>query len=238
MKKYLIAIFLGLVFSNVSFAGLPLITDDFKTVEKGKFVLDLGSFSSQSSYDFSSNHEVSMQIIYGLLNNMDLGINVPYSLGNPAGLMDAEINSKVKILSFGQDEGISMKAILKLANADSSSGLGSGLNDYSVLFISSKRFGSVLTHYNLGYTIVGVPSGLPNSNKINFGFAIEKEIYPSANMMFEIYGNSVVSYQSYVNCQIASNWQVNDFYKVCVGYSVDIDNNSQDISTIGVTFYF
>lgn len=227
-----------LLFYSTAFAARPLVTDDFGTVEKGRFEIEAGSYSTAQSAGGNTAGSALFQAKYGLFESFDLGIEMPYSLSLPVGFGDALVCAKLKLAEFGDNDGLSLRAGVKLSNADASSGLGTGYADYCVLAIYSREISGFRTHYNVGYTLVGVPSGVAQANVINYSAAMEKEVYPGADIVLEFFGSSTSSAPSNGSIQIGGRWQVDPAYRVDTGYSVDIDNNSQDTATIGVTFTF
>ena len=239
MKRSGVCVLVMIFFVSIpAFAARPLVTDDFGTVEKGRFEIEAGSYSTAQSAGGNTAGSALFQAKYGLLESFDLGIEMPYSLNLPVGFGDAVVSAKLKLHEFGENDGLYLRLGAKLTNADASSGLGTGHSDYSVLAIYSREISGFRTHYNIGYTLVGIPSGAAQANVINYSAAMEKEVYPGADIVLEFFGSSTSSAPSNASVQIGGRWQIDPLYRVDTGYSVDIDNNSQDTATIGVTFIF
>ncbi len=238
MKK-IVAFFLVLLFgvSVPVFAARPLVTDDFGTVDKGKFELELGSNSETPRAGGASAGSAALQVKYGAFENFDLGVEVPYSFSDPVGVGDMTVKAKLKLAEFDESNGFSVSANLKLANADASTGLGSGYPDYSANLIYSREISGYRTHYNVGYTFVGVPAGAAEANVINYSAAVEKEVYSGADIAAEYYGNSS-SAGAAGNVQIGGRYQMNDHVRVDTGYSIALTDNSNNVATIGVTADF
>ena len=64
--------------------------------------------------------------------------------------------------------------------------IGTGKADHAAYIIASKRFGQFDTHANVGYTIVGSPSGLSLSNRIMGALASELALTPSTALYGEV----------------------------------------------------
>ena len=64
--------------------------------------------------------------------------------------------------------------------------IGTGKADHAAYLIASKRFGQFDTHANVGYTIVGSPSGVSLSNRIMGALASELALTPSTALYGEV----------------------------------------------------
>lgn len=64
--------------------------------------------------------------------------------------------------------------------------IGTGKPDHAAYLIASKRFGQFDTHANVGYTIVGSPSGLSLGNRIMGALASELTLSPSTALYGEV----------------------------------------------------
>jgi hypothetical protein len=64
--------------------------------------------------------------------------------------------------------------------------IGTGKPDHAAYLIASKRFARFDTHANVGYTIVGSPSGLSLSNRIMGALASEFALTPSTMLYGEV----------------------------------------------------
>jgi hypothetical protein len=238
MKKVIAVFILFLIgMSPPVLASRPLVTDDFGIVDKGKFEIEAGSNSETPRAGGASAGSAALQVKYGALENFDLGLEVPYSFSDPVGLGDMTVKAKLKVLEFDENDGVAVSANLKLANADVSTGLGSGYLDYSANFIYSREISGYRTHYNVGYAFIGVPSGAAEANVINYSAAVEKEVYPGGDIVCEYYGTSA-SAGAAGNIQIGGRLQTSKYFRVDTGFSVAMNDNSGNVATIGVTAEF
>lgn len=155
-----------LVLPAAAWAAHPLITDDAGTQGRGKFQLEV---NSQYDSDKETINGVSVKstggqagatLSYGVIENADLVLNLPYVWGkvtqdgvsvyDEKGLSDISFEVKWRFfekdgLSFGLKPGIS------LPTGDDEKGLGAGKTGYRVFLIGSKEAAPWAFHANLGY---------------------------------------------------------------------------------------
>ena len=84
---------------------------------------------------------------------------------------------------------LALAAELKVPTARNSL-IGTGETDYTGYLIASKRFGRLDSHANLGYTVVGVPTGTSLGNILNYALAGEFELTPTTEIFGEVLGNT------------------------------------------------
>lgn len=234
-KQLLLVLALLLLAVAPVWAARPLVTDDFGTVDLGKYELEVGAGST--TFAGSTTNGLGVSFKRGFTTCFDLGIEVPYSLTAPTGIGDATIHAKYKAVELGEEEGVTAKLSVKLTNGDSVSGLGSGFTDYTLIAIYSKPLAGLKTHYNLGYTLVGVAAGSPEANTINYGAAVEKELPAGVEVVGEIYGTSAaVGSENAV--QLGVRWQVNELVRLDAGYSLPLNEGGVNVVTAGLTAEF
>jgi hypothetical protein len=161
-----------LVLSTVLFvpaatwAAHPLITDDAGTQGKGKFQLEVnGQYDSDKETVNgvsvkSTGGQTGATLSYGVIENADLVLNLPYvwgkvtedgvSVHDEKGLSDISFEVKWR---FFEKDGISfgLKPGISLPTGDDEKGLGAGKTGYHVFLISSKEAAPWAFHANLGY---------------------------------------------------------------------------------------
>ncbi len=71
--------------------------------------------------------------------------------------------------------------------------IGTGKADFAGYFIASKRFGRLDTHGNLGYTIVGRPTGAALNNIFNFAVAGMYDVGRRTKLYGEVLANTVAT---------------------------------------------
>jgi hypothetical protein len=172
-KKGLMPIALLLI-SCPSWAAHPLITDDTGTQGKGKFQLELNG-----QYDWvkddsevvsirSTGVQAMATLSYGIAQNVDLVLSLPYLLGNTEvnettiydekGIGDTVFETKWR---FFEKNGFSLalKPGISIPTGNDEKGLGAGLLGSHLFLIGSKELGSWTFHGNLGY--------IRNENKVD-----------------------------------------------------------------------
>ncbi len=151
---------------TLSLAGHPLITDDAGTLGKGKFQLELnGQYDSdRETVDGVSvkttGGQVASTLSYGLVENVDLVLSLPYSWGkseenesttyDEKGISDVVLETKWR---FFEKEGYSLalKPGIRIPTGDHKKGLGAGEVGYQAFLIGSKEMVPWSFHANLGY---------------------------------------------------------------------------------------
>ena len=162
----------ALVLSTVLFvpattwAAHPLITDDAGTQGKGKFQLEVnGQYDSDKETTAgvetkSTGGQAAATLSYGIIDNADLVLNVPYVWGkvtedgvstyDEKGLSDVSFEVKWR---FFEKDGLSvaLKPGISFPTGDDEKGLGTGKTGYHMFLIGSKEAGPWAFHANLGY---------------------------------------------------------------------------------------
>ncbi len=159
---------------TVSYAAHPLITDDTGTQGKGKVQIEINSeFSRDKEKEDGvtikeSGGEVTTIMSYGITDNADIVLGVPYrwfmikedgdTAGKEDGLSDISLELKWRFL---EKEGLSLalKPGITLPVGDEDRGLGTGRVTYSLFFITTKEVEPWAFHLNLGY--------IRNENKVD-----------------------------------------------------------------------
>ncbi|MDI6761877.1 MAG: transporter [Thermodesulfobacteriota bacterium] len=173
-KTLTFALTLTLILTSTSvFAAHPLITDDAGTQGKGKFQLELNGEYGHEKEDGVKEQafEISSIITYGLFDNLDLVLGIPYQSirtkekveeewekNREGGLSDISFEVKWR---FYEIEGFSfaVKPGITLPAGNERKGLGAGRVTYSFHSIVTKEIGPLAFHANFGY--------FRNENKVN-----------------------------------------------------------------------
>jgi len=159
--------------STLVFAAHPLITDDAGTQGKGKFQVELNGAYGQEKEDGVKEQafEISSILTYGLLDNLDIVLGVPYQSiktkeegeegwerNRESGFSDVSFEVKWR---FYEIEGFSfaLKPGVTFPVGNEKRGLGPGRVTYSLHSIVSKEIGPLAFHANLGY--------IRNENKVD-----------------------------------------------------------------------
>ncbi len=162
----LCAVYAVLALPSESWAAHPLITDDSGTQGKGKFQLEVnGQYDSdKETVAFvsvkSTGGQANSTLSYGINDNADLVLNVPYVWGkitedgvkvyDEKGISDTTFEVKWRFL---EKEGLSfaLKPGISFPTGNDDKGLGTGKYGYHVFLIGSKEAAPWAFHANLGY---------------------------------------------------------------------------------------
>lgn len=234
MKKRM-ACFLALTLIVVPpvFAARPLVTDDFYTVAAGGYELELGYAATQNQTSQANTANLSFK--RGILSNFDFGIEMPYTISFPSGLNDILLHAKYRVWERSEDEGLTGRVDYKFNNGDLNQGLGSGDNDYCLMFIYSKMFGQTKTNLNFGHVNVGVNAGVTTDDYFAYSVALEHPLWgEKGDIVAEYVANNAAS-PGPAFIQIGARYLVASALKLDAGYSFGLNDNSiKNSATAGV----
>ena len=143
------------------FAAHPLITEDTGTQGQGRFQLELtAEFASDTELGVKTRSaEYATVLTYGLLDNLDVLVTLPYmrlrtetdgSATSTAGVGDMGLDAKWRFFERA-DLSVVLKAGLSYPSGDENEGLGTGYWNYSVNLVTSYANGPWGYHLHLGY---------------------------------------------------------------------------------------
>lgn len=172
LKLFLIFIFslftVHYLLFTTAYAAHPLVTDDTGTQGKGKFQIE-----AQSELVFDKFKEDGIEVktragqlqsvlTYGLLDNVDIALAVPYLWGkikedgqtvyDEKGISDLSIEAKWRFYELENGLSFAFKPAITLPTGDDKKGLGAGKATYGITFITTKELKPWTLHFNLGYT--------------------------------------------------------------------------------------
>jgi len=230
---FLILIIFLLLSSSPIYAARPLVTEDFYTVAPGGYELEVGYAATQNQT--SQNNSANLSFKRGITEKFDLGIEVPYTLSAPSGLNDILLHAKYRIWDRGEDEGLTGRVDYKFNNGNTSQGLGSGDNDYCLMFIYSKMFGQTKTHLNFGHVTVGVNARVSTDDYFAYSIVLEHPaLGEKGDVVAEYVANNAAS-PSPTFIQLGARYLVASGFKLDAGYSFGLNNNSiKNSATVGV----
>ncbi len=150
----------------VSWATLPLISDDADTQGKGKFLLEVGGEydrdrgTEEGLTVRENDYSITATVTAGLYDRFDVFVSLPYQwvYAKTEGIVTADANG-IGDLSVGLKWrfyengglGLAVKPGFSVPTGDDEEGLGSGKVDYGVLFIASADREPWEVHVNIGY---------------------------------------------------------------------------------------
>ena len=234
----------SLLLCSSALACRPLTVDDCPPTERGKVGLESGLTSTRSTgTDYLSGITT---VKYGLLDNLDIGVDLPYLRYIPAGGTavsgpgDASVKAKIAVIpSTDHFAGLSFTAGAKLNTGDTAQGLGSGATDYSFNSILTKEWTRFALHLNLGYTLTGQTAGQNLRNVVNYGCAFETALAAGTKLLGEVYGATNSDPASAVNplaATLGANKEVLPGLTADVGWSVGLNDAAPNrILTVGLT---
>jgi len=244
MKR--IIIFLCAVLLNLgilSAAQAALFIDDTYTTDKGhislEFCLDYyrdveKEFDTEIGEDVtkaSKELDASAYLSYGLANNWDVGITLPYqflddSEGKVNGFSDMVIESKYR---FWEEEKIlpsyAIYLDLKTDSGDEGKRLGTGKKEYCINNIFTKNIKDNVYDLNLGYIFIEGRS----DDVFFYSFDIARDLTENLNLCAEVYGETVFRGDFDENVFIGAlslSYQINKILSVELGYGAGISKAS------------
>lgn len=161
-KKLLSVVIMLLLYSGVSYADHPLITDEAETLDKGEVEFEL---NGEVSFDHEKGAkeretEISGRMTYGLIDNLEMEIEVPYAwvrqeedeISRAEGFGDIEFEFKWRF--YDEDDlNLSIKPSISIPTGSARKELGNGKIDFGLMFLASKEYDDLdlAFHLNLGY---------------------------------------------------------------------------------------
>jgi outer membrane putative beta-barrel porin/alpha-amylase len=184
-----------ILIGSPAWAGQPLETESTHMLGKGRFELEAG-FEHQRSGD-GTETATPLAIEYGITNRLELLVEpVPYNrihdtrAVSQTGFGDVEVTATM-LLREGRkgSPSLALAGEVKVPTAKNLR-IGSGETDYSVYVIGGKRSGRWDTQINLGYTVVGAPSGVQVNNMENFAVSEEFQWKERWQLVGEVFGHT------------------------------------------------
>ena len=165
-------------------------------------MLKAGSFKVENTFEYQTSSEgteiaVPIALEYGITDNLELLVEpVLYTAIRPkvgrraTGLGDLEMTLSYLFLHESPTlPALAIAVEVKIPTADDIL-IGTGKTDYTGYLIASKGFGKFDTHINIGYTIVGQPSGVHLNNIFQFALAEEYHLNEKFNIVGEMLSNT------------------------------------------------
>jgi len=243
MKKIILILFVVLTCSSL-YAARPLSTEDTGTVDAGHLEIELGyEFSKMDSKE----HTLSFVSTFGILQNLDASIEIPYLFiknkneDDENGFGDLEMGIKLRLLKEkGSIPSLALKFKIKTDTGDESKELGSDDIDYQINSILSKNFTKNTTlHLNIGYTFIGESS---SDDVFNYSFALENFVNDKLNLVGELSGETTFEGgfdDNPFEVLLGFNYALTDISVIDAGISIGLSDASPDYKiTTGITIGF
>lgn len=224
------------MFASPALAIRPLFTDDWPENDYKDFDLEIGTLSNRIS-GFDSNITTTISPIWGVLPNLDVRVDIPYTYITPSGTSningvgDITLKSKINFLPVCDCYcyGLSTTVAVKLPTANSQSGLGTGTTDYLFNVILTRNIEPFNLHFNLGYNILGQPDGQRLVGTMFYGSAAEYHLNSLTSLFAEVFGTTSSDPNTNTNqteMQIGINRMVSDSVMLDCGYIVGLTDSS------------
>lgn len=247
-KSLIFILTLQVIFASQSWSARPLFTDDYMPVDPDKYNLEIGYASVLNPVDPDEDKSIGntayagyISLKHGIFSGLDFGLDLPFSFSSPLGMNDSIIHAKYRIAEFAEDEGVSIRADVKVANCNMDEGYGTGDSDYSLFLIYSKQIGKFHTDYNFGYSWTGITKGEKEGEEDNITTTSASVVYPLFGEMGDAVAEVVMTNAPNFNTGFA---QVGARYNMGLamldaGYSFGLNNYSiKNSVTMGMTFEF
>jgi hypothetical protein len=246
-RYWVFVIIWSLVIGNWSFvyAIRPLYTEDCWVVTKGKVAIESGVllFSRRDNTGFK---EIATSLKYGLTNNVDVSLDLPYfSVGsyseNYDGLSDGTFKLKFNPYNNGGCEGVSFLLGYMVNTADPSDpALNSNQHDITTMLIYSNSAGEVNYHLNFGYTFDDNPARSDAEDFIIYNASIIRPLNDIVSVMAEMQYNKNTLTGTIVH-EIAAGFNYaftdNLILDAAIGCGLTEDSSSSNLA-FGATFLF
>jgi hypothetical protein len=177
-------------------AGVPFVTDDPDTPDKGHFEINVAHQYTLTRDEQSANLP-SVEVNYGLTSNLELHIFVPLAFNHPrgggsvAGLGDVELGVKYRFIDEDDDgwrPAIAFAPAIQVPTGNANRALGSGQTQAFLPIWMSKDIGKFTVFGGGGYQINPGPE---NRNYWLAGVGVTYEINPQWTVGAEVFHSTV-----------------------------------------------
>lgn len=185
-----IVMLLALFQSRPAFALMPYLDSETAVpVDRGKSRLDVGLQLNRWRSDLAT-YDIKAELTYGLINNLDFSVDVPYlvrkvkgsgdinGVGDEDGVGDVTLKVKVRFIKGREADPVSIAGQLdvKFPSCNKDKALSeecTGEADVGVRAIASKEFFPVMVHVNFGYIFVGNPPDANLKDVLTYSLAFD-----------------------------------------------------------------
>ncbi len=246
MKSFLLltCIFTFLLFPfNFAYATRPLYTADTVITPFTHIIIESGLLL-QSQRDNSGFSEVITTARYGLNQNTELSLTLPYISrqaegGNFDGLSNGTFNVKYNFFTGG-DGKVSTAYLLgvQLKSSDTGNGLNNNKSDITNMLIYSHDIGFCTYLLNFGYTFDDEPAGQPENDFILYNAAIVKPMNGAINFTGEIqYSKNTYTGDIFGETAVGINWRVGPKLVLDTAIGCGLNENSSSSNFVfGATY--
>ena len=187
------AVFCSAVVANAAFAGPPFQTDDPEPLDVGEHELYIAMEQTRTETGFSGNRPL-VELNYGALSNLQIGIGIPYAFNNPQhgssehGLGDVELSAKYRFLQETNNQPmVSFFPMVALPSGDADKGLGNGKPQIFLPIWLQKNWSAWQSNAGGGYWINHAAEA---RNHWFFGWQVQKKFSEQWSLGSEIFYSS------------------------------------------------
>ncbi|MCU1348071.1 MAG: uncharacterized protein JWO56_1101 [Acidobacteria bacterium] len=186
---------LFLLIASTAFASQPLETETARIMPAGTFKIEAAAefqtskegteraFPLVFEYAFTDRTELTVEPVFGTSIR-------PKHAPSASGAGDIEVTlTHLFLPESGSLPAFAGAGEVKLPTAKNRL-IGTGKTDFTAWAIASKRLGALDLHANLGYTVVGKPSGTNLHNIVDYAIAEEYHVSPQVDVVGELLGNT------------------------------------------------
>lgn len=255
----------GLSVTTPVFASRPLTTQSAYPEKVHRVKLETGIRAVNFPHGDESNN-LDIEANYGVINNLDVGIEIPYVFWRPRGakkidnLGDMILKSRLLFLKGREGNPISLtiqpffkiptpendRKILMSGGGcgeeDDCSGFSTGETDFGFVFIATREMSQSLSaHMNIGYTFINKPSwGSEYENVFSFKVAVDYSADEEIDIVGEVTGETNKNPHSpdFFSILLGTRYRIMEGVLLDAGFSVGISDASPDYATVGLTMDF
>ncbi|MCC6544551.1 MAG: transporter [Nitrospirae bacterium] len=250
-------IFFSVLFvASPSFARRPLTTQSAYPEKVHRVKLETGVRAVNFPHGGESNN-LDLEVNYGVINNLDVGVEIPYVFWRPKGSKNADglgdmiLKSRLLFLKGREGNPISLtiQPFFKIPtpenefkSGEGESGFSTGETDFGFVFIATREMSELLSaHMNVGYTFINKPSwGSEYENVFLFKLAVEYSADKEIQLVGEVNGetNKVPHNPDFFSILLGARYKIMEGVLLDAGFSVGISDASPDSATVGLTIDF
>ena len=244
---------------DIAFAHRPLTTQYANPESVHKIKLESGiKYTNFPHGDEAYNLDI--EVNYGVINNLDVGVDVPYVFWRPDEVGDTDTVGdmilKSRLLFLKGREGnplsLTIQPFFKIPTAESNReilqsgpGLSTGETNFRFVFIATREMSPLLiAHMNLGYVFINRPSFLPGKdyeNVFSFKIAVEYVTDKDIELVGELSGetNKNPAEDDPFSMLLGARYKMKDGVLLDAGFSAGLSDSSPDsTATLGLTLAF
>lgn len=249
-----------ILFTLPAYAHRPLTTQSAypEKVHKVKLETGLRFLNYPEGPEGNEAYSIDIEANYGVINNLDIGVEIPYVFWRPDVGEDADVDTvgdmivKSRLLFLKGREGnpisLTIQPFFKVPTTENNkavleSGFSTGETDFGFVFIATREMSQLLSaHMNMGYTFINKPSwGNEYENVFSFKVAVEYSADKEIKIVGEVSGetNKDPHEDDLFSILLGARYRMMEGVLLDAGFSAGISDASPDsTATVGLTMDF